>query len=174
MSTTKLKDPIRATALARRAGALVPLSGRRQKHIAGAGGISVQAVSQWRLGATYGPFYDAIAAAERLGGLLACERTDPYPAIVEMEVVVMEASLSHWSDADLVREWRRLYETEPAAQAREDAASVRFVFERDLRDLAAANKHEAAHQIRFAAVCELLARRGVDPLAPEWDQLGPK
>jgi hypothetical protein len=173
MATKVLKDPVRSSARDRRAGALVPLSGRRQKHIASAGGVSVQAVSQWKGGANYGPFYEAVAAADRLGRLLACDRTDPYPAIVEMEVVVIEASLSHWSDEDLVREWRRLYETEPGAQADEDAASARFVFTRDLLDLAAAHKREAAHQIRFAAVCELLDRRGIDPIDPEWNRLGP-
>lgn len=162
-------DPVRATRLGSRAGDLVPRIAPQGKHVARACGVSPQAVSQWKQGATYGPLYDALAAADRLGSALCTDRTDPYPAIVEMEVVVMEASLQHRSDADLVREWRRLYRTESDMQAQEDAASARYVFRRDLRDLAAAHKQEAAHQIRFAAVCEILAERGIDPLADEWD-----
>lgn len=162
-------DPVRAARLGSRAGDLVPRVSKRQKNIARAYDVTPQAVSQWRHGATYGPLYDALVAADRLGATLSTERTDPYPAIVEMEVVVMEASLQHRSDADLVREWRRLYRTASDMQAQEDAASARYVFRRDLRDLAAAHKQEAAHQIRFAAVCEILAERGIDPLADEWD-----
>lgn len=163
------RDPMRATRLAARAGALVRRCGRQQKHIAMAAGVTAQAVTNWKSGATYGPFFDALEAAERLGATLSTQYTDPYPALVEMEVIVMEASLSRWSDADLVREWRRLYRTESDMQAQEDAASARYVFRRDLRDLAAAHKQEAAHQIRFAAVCEILAERGIDPLDSEWD-----
>lgn len=162
-------DPVRATRLGSRAGDLVPRVAQQQKHVARAYDVTPQAVSQWRHGATYGPLYDALVAADRLGATLSTERTDPYPAIVEMEVVVMEASLQHRSDADLVREWRQLYRDESDVQAKEDAASAAYVFCRDLRSLAAAHKAEAAHQIRFAAICEVLAERGVDPLAPEWD-----
>lgn len=162
-------DPVRATRLGSRAGDLVPRVARQGKHVARACGVSPQAVSQWKQGATYGPLYDALVAADRLGATLSTERTDPYPAIVEMEVVVMEANLRHRSTEDLVREWRHLYRTESDMQAQEDAASARYVFRRDLRDLAAAHKQEAAHQIRFAAVCEILAERGIDPLADEWD-----
>lgn len=166
-----VRDPVRAARLAARAGDLVPRVGRQQKSVARACGVSPQAVSQWRHGATYGPLYAALDAADRLGAALSTERTDPYPAIVEMETVVMEASLRHRADADLVTEWRRLYRTESDVQAREGAASARYVFRRDMRDLAAAYKREAAHQIRFAAICEILADRGIDPLDPEWDWL---
>jgi hypothetical protein len=62
-----------------------------------------------------------------------------------------------------------MYERESALQAEEDAASARYVMRRDLRDLARAHKAEAAYQVRFAAICELLAERGVDPLDPGWD-----
>lgn len=163
------RDPMRATRLAARAGALVRRCGRQQKHIAMAAGVSQQAVTNWKSGAMYGPFFDALEAAERLGATLSTQYTDPYPALVEMEVVVMEASLEHRSDAELVREWRRMYEGESEVQAQEDVASARYVFRRDLRALAAAHKAEAAHQIRFAAVCEILAQRGIDPLDSEWD-----
>lgn len=162
-------DPVRATRLGSRAGDLVPRVAQQQKHVARAYDVTPQAVSQWRHGATYGPLYDALVAADRLGATLSTERTDPYPAIVEMEVVVMEASLQHRSDADLVREWRHLYRAESDVQAKEDAASAAYVFCRDLRTLAEAHKAEAAHQIRFAAICEVLAERGVDPLGSEWD-----
>ena len=165
----RTRDPVRAARLGSRAGDLVPRIAPQGKHVARACGVSPQAVSQWKQGATYGPLYDALAAADRLGSALCTDRTDPYPAIVEMEVVVMEASLRHRSDVDLVHEWRRLYEREAEVQAQEDAASARYVFRRDLRDLAAAHKQEAAHQIRFAAVCEILAERGIDPLDSEWD-----
>lgn len=171
MATTKRLDPIRTAALATRAGDLVPRCARKQKHIALSGRVSVQAVSQWRGGATYGPFWDAVEAADRLGRLLADEKTDPFPAIVEMEAVVMEASLSHWSTEDLVREWKRLWRAESQAEGRENEESQNFVFARDLRALAEAHKHEAAIQVRFAAVCELLASRGVDPLDSVWGRL---
>lgn len=171
--TTRLRqvDPVRATRLAMRAGGLVSLCGRQQKHIARAAGVSAQAVTNWRQGSPYGPLYDALAAADRLGAMLRTDKTDPYPALVEMEVVVMEANLEHRETADLVREWRRMYEGEAEHQANEDAATARFVFRRDLKDLASAHKAEAAYQMRFAAICELLAARGVDPLASEWDWL---
>ena len=166
------RDPMRATRLAARAGALVRRCGRQQKHIAMAAGVTAQAVTNWRSGATYGPFYDALEAAERLGATLSTQYTDPYPALVEMEVIVMEASLSRWSDADLVREWRRMAEQESEYQAREDQATARYMIRggtRCLRELAEAHKAEAAYQIRFAAVCEILAQRGIDPLDSEWD-----
>ena len=162
-------DPVRATRLGSRAGDLVPRVARQGKHVARACGVSPQAVSQWKQGATYGPLYDALVAADRLGAALSTERTDPYPAIVEMEVVVMEANLRHRSTEDLVREWRHLYRAESEAESRENMASSDYLFRRDLRTLAEAHKAEAAHQIRFAAICEVLAERGVDPLAPEWD-----
>lgn len=165
---TKL-DPMRATRIAGRAAETVPLCGRQQKHIARAAGVTDQAVTNWKQGATYGPFYDAIEAADRAGRMLSTDKTDPYPLLVEMEVVVMEANLEHRSDAELVREWRRMYEGEAEHQANEDAASARFVFRRNLRDLSAAHKREAAYQMRFAAICEILDRRGIDPLDDEWD-----
>lgn len=162
-------DPVRAARLGSRAGDLVPRIAPQGKHVARACGVSPQAVSQWKQGATYGPLYDALVAADRLGATLSTERTDPYPAIVEMEVVVMEANLRHRSTEDLVREWRHLYRAESEAESRENMASSDYLFRRDLRELAAAHKAEAALQIRFAAVCEILAERGIDPADAEWD-----
>jgi len=168
-ATTRRLDPVQRDRLAARAGALVALSGRRQKHIARAAGVSEQAVSQWRHGAPYGPFYAALAAAAELGATLSTAHTDPYPALIEMEAVVMEGALRHLPTEQLVREWREMYERESALHAEKDAASARYVMRRDLRDLARAHKAEAAYQVRFAAICELLAERGVDPLDPAWD-----
>ena len=162
-------DPVRATRLGSRAGEIVPRIGKQQKHVARAFRVTPQAVSQYRHGATYGPLYDALAAADRLGTALATEKTDVTPALVEMEVVAMEPSLRQRRTEDLVREWRRMYREESEAEAMENRASAEYAFRRDLRALAAAHKHEAAIQIRFAAICEVLAERRVDPMSPEWD-----
>lgn|SRR5690606_4827798 len=170
-TTARRRTPIQRESLAARAGALVALSARRQKQVAHAAGVSEQAVSQWRHGAVYGPFYSALEAAADLGEALATDHTDPFPAIVEMEAVVMEVALRHRTTEQLVREWRDMYEREFAVQAEEDAASARYVLRRDLRDLARAHKAEAAFQVRFAAICELLEERGVDPLDAEWDRV---
>jgi len=161
--------PIQRDRLAARAGALVAACAPRQKQIARAAGVTPQAVSQWRHGAPYGPFYEALVAAANLGATLSTAHTDPYPALIEMEAVVIEGALRHLPTERLVREWREMYERESALHAEKDAASARYVMRRDLRDLARAHKAEAAYQVRFAAICELLAERGVDPLDPAWD-----
>ncbi|HEX7048839.1 MAG TPA: hypothetical protein VF188_01405, partial [Longimicrobiales bacterium] len=134
-ATTRRRDPVERDRLAARAGALVALSARRQKNIARAAGVSQQAVSQWRHGAPYGPFYSALEAAAELGATLCTAHTDPYPALIEMEAVAMEGALRHRPTEQLVREWREMYEHESALQAEEDAAGARYVMRRDLRDL---------------------------------------
>jgi len=161
--------PIQRDRLAARAGALVAACAPRQKQIARAAGVTPQAVSQWRHGAPYGPFYAALVAAAELGATLSTDHTDPYPALIEMEIVAMEGALRHRPTEQLVREWREMYEHKSALHAQKDAASARYVMRRDLSDLARALKAEAAYQVRFAAICELLAERGVDPLDPAWD-----
>lgn len=114
-------------------------------------------INRLRNGAKFGVFYRALEAAAQLSRQ---PETDAVAFAVTLQTEAIKQEFRAWTTADLLREWHRLFDREPASDATEERASRG----EDWDTFCSAHMAEAALHQKLVAVTEILVHeRRVNP-----------
>jgi hypothetical protein len=129
------------------------------KRLAAAGRISPKRASAWWCEGRGNPVYDVTLL---LYHLAQDERCSAEAVLAHFQVTVEQARAATWSVDQVIAEFWRLMDAEPAADGEQKLSAQRFG-RGEAEDLEAAHLREAAVQIELVALKRDLDRRRVDP-----------
>jgi hypothetical protein len=101
--------------------------------------------------------YKALKLVEQL---MAGPGTDAIPFIIALQVRAMDG-FRQWQDADLIREWWKLFDGEPDQDGDEERASRGCDWDKFIDE----HLEESALHARLAGVTSVLRERKIDPKA---------
>lgn len=155
-------DPVLDDHLAAGVGLALDLCTSQVKQLARAAGITPQRASAWRIAGKGNPVYEISSVVYNL------TRMGYHPgALIGQVHTAMYQGMLGVSDAELVRRFWSLMESENTKEGAENAASATFARTGDLESLERTKMDEAATEFEIAALSRELRRRGIDPRSPE-------